>query len=135
MAATWFSTLPTDYNGSASFTYTVRDNGTTAGAADFKTSTATASFAIVAVNNAPDSVDDSLASVAEGSGRARIELSGLLTNDTAGAADESGQTLTIIGVSGGVGGTVELDGTRSCLRRTLNSTDWPALCIRFRTTA
>src|SRR5947209_6665766 len=42
-----------DYNGPASFVYTLRDDGTTAGVADFRTATATASFTITAVNDPP----------------------------------------------------------------------------------
>ena len=43
-----------DYNGPASFQYTVEDNGTTNGVADPKTSgPATASFTITEVNDAP----------------------------------------------------------------------------------
>ncbi len=42
-----------DYNGPASFTYTLRDDGTTAGANAFKTSTAQVSFTLKAVNDAP----------------------------------------------------------------------------------
>jgi hypothetical protein len=49
-------TPTTDYNGPASFTYTLQDNGTTNGADDFKTSTAVASFTIDVVNDAPSFV-------------------------------------------------------------------------------
>jgi fibronectin-binding autotransporter adhesin len=43
-----------DFNGPASFQYTVQDNGTTNGGADFKTSnTVTATFTVTAVNDAP----------------------------------------------------------------------------------
>src|SRR5439155_2198019 len=42
-----------DYNGPASFSYKLQDNGTTDGAPDFKTSTATASFTITSANDAP----------------------------------------------------------------------------------
>src|SRR5207249_4820677 len=45
-----------DYNGPASFVYTLVDDGTTNGAADAKTSTATVSFTIDAVNDAPSFV-------------------------------------------------------------------------------
>src|SRR6185369_4297702 len=48
-----------DYFGPASFDYTVRDNGTTNGAADFKTASATASFTITPVNDAPTATGDS----------------------------------------------------------------------------
>jgi hypothetical protein len=42
-----------NYNGPAGFDYVLQDNGTTNGVADSKTSSARASFAIIAVNNAP----------------------------------------------------------------------------------
>ena len=63
-----------DFNGPASFSYTLRDNGTTNGAADFKSSTAVASFTITEVNDVPSGVDDPLQSVAEDSGRERSPL-------------------------------------------------------------
>src|SRR5439155_25994162 len=44
-----------NYNGLATFVYTVRDDGTTNGVADWKTATATASFTITPVNDAPTS--------------------------------------------------------------------------------
>ena len=101
-----------DYSGPASFQYTVEDNGTTNGAADPKTSgTATASFNITEVNDAPDAVNDVLSSVAEDSGIRTIPIASLLANDTKGAANESGQTLTLTGVSNPVGGSVSNDGT------------------------
>src|SRR5206468_4226113 len=54
-----------DYNGPASFQYTLQDNGTTNGLPDPKTSTATVSFTITEVNDAPTGVNDSLAGSAE----------------------------------------------------------------------
>src|SRR5713226_3059971 len=58
-----------DFNGAASFQYTVEDNGTTNGVADPQTSAAaTVSFNITEVNDAPDAVNDTLSSVAEDSG-------------------------------------------------------------------
>src|SRR5207248_1435570 len=40
-----------NYNGPASFTYTVQDNGTTNGSPDFKTATGTVSITVTAVND------------------------------------------------------------------------------------
>src|SRR5207245_8165011 len=57
-----------DYNGPFSFVYTLLDNGTTNGVNDFKSSTATASFTITEVNDAPTGVDDALSSVVKDSG-------------------------------------------------------------------
>src|SRR4029079_5547635 len=42
-----------DYNGIASFVYTLRDNGQTNGADEFKTSTASVTFTITPVNDPP----------------------------------------------------------------------------------
>ena len=103
---------PTEhFNGAASFTYTLRDNGTTHGAHDFKTSTANVSFTITEVNDAPTGVNDSLSPIGEDSTVRTIPFATLLGNDSKGPDNESGQTLTITGVSDAVGGTVEIIGT------------------------
>ena len=72
------------------FTYTITDNGTTNGADDFKSDTATVSVTVTEVNDPPVAVADT-ATVAE-DGYALVDV---LANDTAGPANESGQTLTI----------------------------------------
>ena len=82
-----------DFNGAASFSYTVQDNGTTNGAADPKTATGTVNVTVTEVNDAPDAVNDS-ASVAE-DGNTLVDVLG---NDSTGPANESGQTLTISAV-------------------------------------
>ena len=89
----------------------MQDNGTTNGAADFKTGTAVASFAITEVNDAPSGVNDPLSSVAVNSGERTIAFATLLGNDSPGPANESGQTLTITQVGSAVGGTVSIVGT------------------------
>ncbi len=89
-----------DYNGPASFTYTVTDDGLTNGAADPKTTTATASFTITPVNDTPVAVADTLSSVAEDSGPRTILAADLLGNDTTVRPTRSGQTLRITAVSG-----------------------------------
>ncbi len=99
------------FNGSASFSYTLRDNGTTNSLGDFLTSTATASFTITEVNDAPTGADDSLTTVAEDSGLRVISFVSLLGNDTKGPANESGQTLTITAVSNAIGGIVAINGS------------------------
>jgi hypothetical protein len=58
-----------NYNGSDSFTYTIRDNGTTNGVNDFKSDTATVSITVTAVNDAPTCSDDS-ATTAEDTAKA-----------------------------------------------------------------
>ena len=100
-----------DYNGPASFHYTVEDNGTTNGVADPKTSgTATASFTITEVNDAPTAANDPLGNVAEDSGPRTIPFATLTANDSKGPANESGQTLIVKTVSNPVGGTVSIVG-------------------------
>src|SRR6185436_12649706 len=85
-----------NYTGPASFDYTVEDNGTTNGAADPKTSgPAKVSFNISDVNQPPIAVNDPLGTVAEDSGQRIIQFSTLLSNDSPGPANESGQTLTV----------------------------------------
>jgi hypothetical protein len=105
-----FFTPAADFNGPASFDYTVTDNGTTDGANDFKSDTATVSFTVTEVNDAPTAVNDVLASVAEDSGQRIIPFSDLTGNDNKGAANESGQTLIVKTVGDEpVGGTAVLD--------------------------
>jgi hypothetical protein len=53
-------------------------------------------------------VNDTLSSVAEDSGARTILASALLANDGKGPANESGQALTITGVSNAIGGMVSL---------------------------
>ncbi len=100
-----------NYNGPASFVYTVQDNGTTNGAADPKTATATVNFTITEVNDAPTAGNDTLSTIAEDSAARTISFASLLGNDTTGPANESSQTLTITGVGSAVGGTVAIVGT------------------------
>jgi hypothetical protein len=95
-----------DFNGTASFTYTVQDSG-----AAPNTGTATASFTVTPVNDAPVGNNDTLSAVDEDSAPRRIPFATLLANDSAGPADENGQTLTITAVGSPVGGTVTIDGT------------------------
>src|SRR6185369_692872 len=69
-----------------------------------------ASFTVTEVNDAPVANNDTLTSVAEDSGQRTISFATLLANDSTGSGNESGQTLTITGVSGAVGGTVSILG-------------------------
>ena len=103
-----YFTPAADFNGAASFQYTVTDNGTTNGAPDPKSDTATVSFTITEVNDAPTANNDTLSNVAEDSGAVTIPASTLTANDSKGPANESGQTLSIKTVSNAVGGTVSI---------------------------
>lgn len=66
---------------------------------------------IAPVNDAPVALDDALSGVAEDSGAYTISFASLIANDRIGPANETGQTLTITGVSNAVGGTVSIVGT------------------------
>src|SRR5207247_883601 len=59
-----------NFNGAASFNYTVQDNGQSGSplANDFKTGVGAVSFTITEVNDTPSGVNDALTSVAEDSG-------------------------------------------------------------------
>ncbi len=103
-------TPTTDYNGPASFVYTLQDDGTTNGVADLKTATATVNFSVTEVNDAPTGVNDTLAMVGENSGPQSISFASLIGNDSTGPANESGQSLTIISVGSAIGGTVTISG-------------------------
>ncbi len=83
-----------DFNGAASFSYTVTDNGTTNGAADPKTAMGTISFTVGAVNDAPSfTVGGNQAVLEDAGGRT---VAGFATNIEAGPPDEAGQTLMFL---------------------------------------
>jgi len=105
-----YFTPAADFNGPAGFQYTVTDNGTTNGASDPKSDTATVSFTVTEVNDAPTAVNDPLGNIVPGSGVRIIQFSTLLSNDSKGPANESGQTLIVKTVGNAVGGTVSIVG-------------------------
>jgi DNA/RNA endonuclease G (NUC1) len=86
-----------NYNGAASFTYQVCDNGTTAGAADSLCTTGTVFVTIAEVNDPPVAADDAK-STSEDTPLV-FAASDLSANDNAGPANESSQTLTVTSVS------------------------------------
>ena len=92
-----------NYNGPASFTYTISDsNGST--------STAAVDVTVNAVNDAPN-VNTDTATVAEDSTDNSINVLG---NDSTGPANESGQTVTVTAASAANGTvTINPDGTLS----------------------
>lgn len=101
-----------DFNGSASFTYTVQDNGQTNGTNDFKTSNAaTVSFTITEVNDVPTAGNITVADIAEDSGTYVIPIATILAGVSPGPANESGQTLTLNSVLAPNGGTVAIVGS------------------------
>jgi len=106
-------TPPANYNNSIggpdTFTYTVTDNGTTAGAADPKSATGTVTINITAVNDAPVPVNDNKTAVEDTP--LTFPSSDLTANDgKGGGSDEATQILTVTAVSATSqrGGTVSL---------------------------
>jgi VCBS repeat-containing protein len=87
-------TLTADFNGTASFTYTVQDNGTTAGASDPKSTNGSVSYTVTPVNDVP--------SFTKGADQSKIEddpavtVSNWATAISKGPANESGQTVSFI---------------------------------------
>jgi cadherin-like protein/Big-like domain-containing protein/Calx-beta domain-containing protein len=77
-----------------------------------QTATDTFVVTVTEVNDAPVPTNDTIADINEDSGVYTIPFATLLANDTnKGAANESGQTLTITAVSAPTGGTVIINGT------------------------
>lgn len=103
-----------NFNGPASFTYTVQDNGQTNGSNDFQTSDpATVSFTITEVNDPPIQIGFTLPNIAEDSGTYVIPIANILALFSPGPANESGQTLTLllVSVGGSTSGTVAIVGS------------------------
>src|SRR5437660_6023716 len=86
-----------NYNGPASFTYSVCDNGTTNGAADPKCATGTVNVTVTEVNDDPSASNDSKSTSEDTT--LNFPASDLTANDSAGPANESGQTLTVTSVT------------------------------------
>jgi DNA/RNA endonuclease G (NUC1) len=99
-----------NFNGSASFTYQVCDNGISVGASDPKCASATVSVAVAPVNDAPTAANDT--KTTDEDSPLVFAAADLTVNDTAGPASESGQTLTVTSVAatGDTHGTVSLNG-------------------------
>jgi hypothetical protein len=94
----------TPSDGTATITVTVT-------ATNGRTAVDTFDVTVTEVNDNPVAVDDSLTAIDEDSGTRVIPFADLLGNDSAGPANESGQTLTITNVGNPVGGTVAINGT------------------------
>ncbi len=97
------------FNGAASFTYTVTDDGTTNGVNDPRTAVATVLVNVTEVNDAPIAADDSGFTTAEELALT-IPSADLLPNDLPGGG-ETEQTLTVTAVQGNddTHGDVQLD--------------------------
>lgn len=86
-----------EYNGPASFTYTVCDNGTTNGVLDSKCADGTVNVTVTEVNDPPIATDDQK-TINEDT-TLTFAASALTTNDSPGPANESAQTLTVTAVT------------------------------------
>jgi hypothetical protein len=92
-------------DGTATITVTVT-------ATNGRTATDTFVVTVTEVNDAPVPANDIIVDISEDSGVYIIPFATLLANDSnKGAANESGQTLTITAVSSPTGGTVQINGT------------------------
>ena len=86
-----------DFSGQASFVYTVRDNGLTNGVSDFKSSTATVSFAVTPINDVPSFVKGEDQNVTDGSpAQTIVGWATDLLRGPAAAVDEANQTLSFV---------------------------------------
>ena len=88
---------PASYSGSDSFTYTVTDNGTTAGVITPLSAVGTVTLQIADKNNPPVTVAKNIVAVEDTP--ATMTAAELKAGDTPGPSDESGQSLTVIGVT------------------------------------
>jgi len=99
-----------DYNGADSFTYTVCDNGKTNGADKTECSEATVTINVSEVNDSPIANQDSKTTAEDTA--LSFPWSDLITNDSSGPVNESGQTLTVTSVSStsDTRGSISLEG-------------------------
>ncbi|HEX3558934.1 MAG TPA: Ig-like domain-containing protein, partial [Pyrinomonadaceae bacterium] len=100
-------------DGTATITVTVT-------ATNGQTATDTFVLTVTEVNDPPTAVNDTVPDILEDSGTYSIPISTLLANDLKGPANESGQTLSIIGVSNPTGGSVAINGSNVDFSPTLN---------------
>jgi hypothetical protein len=103
-----------NYNGGDNFGWNASDG------ALFAASSAQVNLTIPEVNDPPVGVNDVLSNVSANSSTRTNSFASLLANDSPGAANESGQTLTIISVGSAVGGAVSIAGTNVLFTPTLN---------------
>jgi len=102
-----------NFNGPASFTYNVCDDGTTNGSPDPKCAIGTVNVTVNAVNDAPDAINDST-TIAEDSGANTISVR---DNDV----DVENDTLTITAVTQGLHGSVAITGGGTTVSYTPNA--------------
>ncbi|MGQ0681404.1 FG-GAP-like repeat-containing protein [Bradyrhizobium sp.] len=97
-----------NFNGAASFDYTVQDNGQTDGADDFKTDTGSVTFAVTAVNDAPVFSGENLAATYQASGGPVAIVSDVVATDIDSANYANGTLTATVTASGQQGDTVSI---------------------------
>ncbi|WP_291166070.1 Ig-like domain-containing protein [Gimesia sp.] len=99
-----------DFNGTASFDYTVSDNGTTEGLTDSLSDLGSVTVLVTEVNDATLTAGDTQSATEDTP--LTFAASELLANDSTGPANESNQTLTVTAVTATADthGTVVLNG-------------------------
>ena len=95
-----------NFNGAAQFNYVLVDSGGAVAVVD-----PLVSFLVRDVNDPPTGTPDVIGNIPEDSGAYVIPCSQLLANDNTGAPNETGQTLTIVGVNSASGGAAVIVGT------------------------
>lgn len=99
-----------DYFGPATFEYVVSDNGSTAGSPDPLQSSGLVTLSITEFNDPPVTQVDALPPTSEGADPVQFALTDLLINDSPGPANESSQSLTLLGVNEAQGGVLTVEG-------------------------
>lgn len=107
-----------DFNGDVLVRYTVRDNGTTNGVLDPKTSTATLTITLAAVNDAPITTNKTFplnGGVTREDESFTFATADVIAGDLPGPANESSQTVSFVNLTGPIttarGGTITQVGT------------------------
>jgi hypothetical protein len=107
-----------NFNGTAEVLYTVRDNGTTAGAADPKSASATLTISVSAVNDAPITVDKTLPvapAIYYEDTVTTIPIADVIAGDRPGPENETAQSISFTNIIGTLttakGGTITQSGS------------------------
>lgn len=96
-------TLAADAFGNATVTIKAKDSGGTANGGQDESASQTFTITVNAVNDEPEATDDDAGTTPEDT-PLTIQTADLLTNDSSGPPNESGQTLTVTAVSNGQNG-------------------------------
>ncbi|HAH44957.1 MAG TPA: hypothetical protein DCM07_08870, partial [Planctomycetaceae bacterium] len=99
-----------DFNGTASFEYTLADDGTTASLPDSQIDLGLVTIIVAEVNDGPTANNDAITTSEDSA--ITFAVTDLLTNDESGPLNEAGQTLSVSSVTAtpDTHGTVVLNG-------------------------